>query len=46
MCFDYGRFDRKVLYAAYKDWTGMDFALKHKGLSDGVARAVVALARE
>jgi phage/plasmid-associated DNA primase len=22
-CFDYGRCDRKLLYAAYKDWTGM-----------------------
>jgi hypothetical protein len=23
MCFDYGRCDRKLRYAAYKDWTGM-----------------------
>lgn len=33
MCFDYGRCDRKLLYAAYKDWAGMGgtkFPLKHK----------------
>jgi hypothetical protein len=33
MCFDYGRCDRKLLYAACKDWTGMGgtkFPLKHK----------------
>jgi len=33
MCFDYGRCDRKLLYAAYQDWIGMGgtkFPLKHK----------------
>jgi hypothetical protein len=36
MCFDYGRCDRKLLYAAYKDWTGMGgtkFPLKHKAFA-------------
>lgn len=33
MCFDYCRCDRRLLYAAYKDWTGMGgtkFPLKRK----------------
>jgi hypothetical protein len=36
MLFDYGRCDRKLLYAAYKDWTGMGgtkFPLKHKAFA-------------
>ena len=36
MCFDYGRCDRKLLYATYKDWTGMGgskFPLKHKAFA-------------
>jgi hypothetical protein len=36
MCFDYGRCDRKLLYAAYKDRTGMGgtkFPLKHKAFA-------------
>ena len=36
MGFDYGRCDRKLLYAAYKDWTGMGgtkFPLKHNAFA-------------
>ena len=36
MCFDYGRCDRKLLYAACKDWTGMGgtkFPLKHRAFA-------------
>jgi hypothetical protein len=36
MCFDYGRCDRKLFYAAYKDWTGMGgtkFPLKHRAFA-------------
>jgi hypothetical protein len=36
MCFETVDCDRKLLYAAYKDWTGMDgtkFPLKHKAVA-------------
>jgi hypothetical protein len=36
VCFDYGRCDRKLPYAVYKDWTGMGgtkFPLKHKAFA-------------
>jgi hypothetical protein len=42
MCFDYGRCDRKLLCAAYKDWTGMGgtkFPLKHKAFAKGASLA-------
>jgi hypothetical protein len=42
MCFDYGRCDRALLYAAYKDWTGMG-GMKFP-LPSGFARAVSAMA--
>ena len=42
MCFDYGRCDRKLLYAAYKNWTAMG-GTKFP-LPNGFARAVSAIA--